>query len=546
MSVEDSALRHALINALEFDGKCSFQAVLSKVLGENQEYRKDIKNTSIIVKKIVDKVNSMSLSQQKSEFERMGIKVEKKIEEKKDLPDLEGAEKGKVVTAFPPEPSKYPHLGHAKAALINYLYAKKYEGKFYLRFEDTNPDLAKKEFYDAIIDGLTWLGIEWDGVDYISDHLEKYYEFAEILIKKGNAYVCLCEQEKIKKNRAEGIECEHRNNDTKENIELWKKMHKFKQGQATLRLKIDMNHTNTTMRDPSIIRIIDKEHVRTGKKYRLWPTYDFGTSVMDGIQGVTHRVRSKEFEMRTELQHYIQDLLGFKKTHITEIARFNLEGVPSSGRIIREMIANKQLLGWDDPRLTTLMALKRRGFIPNALKKFLILTGVSKTGATLKWDILESFNRKHLDKIANRYFAVVDPVEIEIKNNIKQISEPLHPDFPERGKRIINVLEKIYISKPDYDKFFGKTVRLIGLCNIKLNKKPEYVGNKIEQNMPKIQWVSDDNVKIKVVMNDGITKDLLAEKDILKLRQDDHVQFIRFGFARLDDKEKMLFYYTHS
>ncbi|MEM0473386.1 MAG: glutamate--tRNA ligase family protein, partial [Candidatus Aenigmatarchaeota archaeon] len=217
-----------------------------------------------------------------------------------------------------------------------------------------------------------------------------------------------------------------------------------------------------------------------------------------------------------------------------------------SGRIIREMIANKQLLGWDDPRLTTLMALKRRGFIPTAIKEFLISTGVSKAESTLTWDILESFNRKHLDKIANRYFAVVDPVEIEINNDIKQISEPLHPDFPERGKRIINVSEKIYISKSDYDKFFGKTVRLIGLCNIKLSKKPEYAGNKIEQNIPKIQWVSEDNAKIKVVMNDGITKDLLAEKDILKVKQDEYVQFVRFGFARLDDKEKMLFYYTHS
>ncbi|MBU5689673.1 MAG: glutamate--tRNA ligase [Candidatus Aenigmatarchaeota archaeon] len=544
MGIKEIAFKHALINAIEFNGKCSFQAVLSKVLGENQEFKKDMKTTVSLVKEIVEKVNKMSLSEQKKEFEKLGIKIEKK-DEKKDLPELPEAQNGKVITAFPPEPSKYPHLGHAKAALINYMYAKKYNGKFFLRFEDTNPTLAKKEYYQAIINGLKWLGIEWDKIDYISDHIEEYYKYTEKLIKDGKAYVCLCQQDQIKKNRANGIECEHRSASTKENLNLWKDMFNFNQGEATVRLKIDMNHVNTTMRDPSIIRIIDKEHVRTGKKYKLWPTYDFGTAVMDGLQQVTHRVRSKEFEMRTELQHYIQDLLGFKRTFITEIARFNLEGVPSSGRIIREMIAKNELLGWDDPRLTTLMALKRRGFLPEAIKEFLISTGISKAESTLTWDVLESFNRKHLDKIANRYFAVFDPVKIQL-NVEKTVEEPLHPEFPERGKRILKVSKEVYISRSDYEKFFGKTVRLIGLFNVKLSDRPEYAGNTIEQNMPKIHWVPGENVKISIVMNDGSTREMIAENGIESVKENEFVQFMRVGFARLDDKKRMLFYFTHN
>jgi len=543
MSIEELAKKHALINALEFGGKANAQAVIGKIIKEDESLRNEIKDVAKVVAKIVNQVNSMSIEEQKKEFERLGIKIERK-EEKKELPELPFAEHGKVVTAFPPEPSKYPHLGHAKAALINYVYAKKYSGKFILRFEDTNPELAKKEYYDAIIDGLRWLGIEFDKIDYISDHVEKYYDLAEMLIKDGKAYVCLCKQEEIKTNRANGKECIHRNQSIDENLALWKKMfEKFKEKEATVRLKIDMNHKNTTMRDPSIIRIIDKEHPRTGRKYRLWPTYDFGTSVMDGIEGVTHRFRSKEFEMRDELQKYIQEILGFKKTYIQEIARFNLEGVPSSGRIIRQMIAEKQLHGWDDPRLTTLMALKRRGFLPEAIKEFLLSTGISKSESTLTWEMLESFNRKHIDQKANRYFAVIDPVRIEVDGLAGEVEEPLHPDYPERGRRKIKVGRSIYISKADYEKYFGSIVRLIGLGNIKLERNASYQGNEILQDMPKIQWVSEPFVKIKIMMNDGKIIEALAEESIRSCGE--YVQLVRIGFARLDSREKMMFYFTH-
>jgi glutamyl-tRNA synthetase len=543
-------LKYAVLNAVQHGGKANVQAVLGKILSEKPELKNKIKDVIPDIQKIVNDVNSWIKEKQENEMKKLGVTVEKKVEEKKELADLPNAKIGKVVTAFPPEPSKYPHIGHAKAALVNYLYAKKYKGKFILRFEDTNPELAKKEYYNAIIDGLKWLGIEWDKLDYTSNHIEEFYKTTEKLIKENKAYVCVCEQSEIKKNRRLMVECKCRSNSVQKNLELWKKMlTDFKEGEASVRIKILMSHKNAAMRDPSIMRIIDHPHVRTGNKYRVWPMYDFATALMDGWEGVTHRIRSKEFEMRRELQQFIQKTVGLKITYITEMARFNLEGVPSSGRQIREMIQKKELMGWDDPRLTTLIALRRRGFDPEGIKEFLISTGVTKTESMLTWDVLESFNRSIIDPKCNRYFAVFNPMEIKVvdASETKKVKVHLHPDFPKRGFREIPVnLNKIFISKDDFDKFKGKEVRLIGMFNVKLDKQAKFTSKEVVMKMPKIQWVSEENVPIRVVMSDGRVKEGIAEPGIKKLKVDDRIQLIRIGFTRVDQtKPELVLYFTH-
>jgi glutamyl-tRNA synthetase len=543
-------LKYTLLNAVQHDGKANVQVVLGKILSEKPELKNKIKDLISDIQKTVKDVNSWNKEKQENEMKKLGFTVEKKVKEKKELPDLPDAKIGKVITAFPPEPSKFIHLGHAKAALVNYLYAKKYKGKFIVRFEDTNPLSVKKEYYDAFIDGLKWLEINWDKLDYTSNHIQKFYDVTERLIKENKAYVCVCQQDEIKKNRKLMVKCKCRKNSVQKNLELWKKMlTNFKEGEASVRIKISMNHKNAAMRDPSIMRVIDYPHVRIGSKYRVWPMYDFATSLMDGWEGVTHRVRSKEFEMRRELQQFIQKTVGLKITYITEMARFNLEGVPSSGRQIREMIQNKELTGWDDPRLTTLIALKRRGFDPEGIKEFLISTGVTKTESMLTWDVLESFNRSIIDPKCNRYFAVFDSVEIKITDapDIKKMSVHLHPDFPKRGFREIPVnLNKIYISKDDFDKLKGKEVRLIGLFNVKLDKQARFASKEVEMKMPKIQWVSEENVPIKIVMNNGSLKQCIAEPEIKKLKADDRIQLVRIGFTRIDHvKPEIILYFTH-
>ena len=546
--MKNIVLKHALINAVEHDGKAEIQAVLKKLIAEDPSVRNRIKETMPEILKIVKEVNDMSLDAQQKKLQEFGkLPEKKKVKESYELPDLPGAKPGKVITAFPPEPSKYPHLGHAKAALVNYLFAKKYKGKFILRFEDSNPGLERKEYYKIITDGVKWLGIKWDKLDYLSDHLPDYYQAAEELISKNLAYVCTCKQEDIKRKREAQEVCIHRMQSVDENTKMWKNMGKMKEGEAIVRLRIDMKHPNTTMRDPAIMRIIDAPHPRTDKKYKIWPVYDFGTSLLDIWEGVTHRVRSKEFELRKELQQFIQKSLGAKSPYIIEIGRFNIEGVPSSGRIIREMIATKQLTGWDDPRLTTLVALKRRGFVPKAIIEFLISTGVTKTEAVFSWDPLEAENRKVIDPIANRYFAVLNPEEIMIKNlpKIKSVDVPLHPENKEKTRKI-SVSGKIFVERDDFEKYQNTEIALINFGTVILKKDAKYVSNEIKFESQKIQWVPEKNTKIKVVMPDGSVKEGIAENNVKKLKVDQMIQLVRIGFCRVDKVDKdIILYYSH-
>jgi glutamyl-tRNA synthetase len=546
--MKDSILKHALVNAVEHGGKAEVQAVLKKMIAEDPNIRNKIKDVIKEISKVINEVNKMSPAEQQKKIEELGIRIEKKkIEEKYDIFELPGAKDGKVITAFPPEPSKYPHLGHAKAALINFLYAKKYKGKFILRFEDSNPELAKKEFYKIILDGMKWLGIKWDKLDYLSNHLPDYYKTTEELIAKNLAYVCTCKQEDIKRKREAQEVCIHRMQSIDENIRLWKKMKEMKEGEAIVRLKIDMKHPNTTMRDPAIMRMIDSSHPRTGKKFNVWPIYDFGTSLLDIWEGITHRVRSKEFELRKELQQFIQNALGAKSPNIIEIGRFNIEGVPSSGRIIREMIATKQLTGWDDPRLTTLVALKRRGFVPKAITEFLISTGVTKTEAVYTWEPLEAENRKMIDPIANRYFAVLNPEEIMIKNlpEIKSVDVPVHPKNKKKVRKI-QVSKKLFVEKDDFEKYQNNEVGLINLGTVVLKKDAEFVSDEIKFESQKIQWVPEKNVKIKIVMPDVTIKEGIAETNVKKLKVNQLIQLVRIGFCRVDKVDKdIVLYYSH-
>jgi glutamyl-tRNA synthetase len=546
--MKDLILKHALVNAVEHNGKADVQAVLKKLISENANVKNQIKKLIPEISKVVNEVNKTSVEEQQKQLQEFGkLPEKKKVKETYELLDLPGAKMGKVITAFPPEPSKYPHLGHAKAALINFLYAKKYKGKFILRFEDSNPELAKKEYYKIILDGMKWLGIKWNKLDYLSNHLPEYYKITEELLSKNLAYVCTCKQEDIKRKREAEEVCMHRMQQVDENIRLWKNMKNMKEGEAIVRLKIDMKHPNTTMRDPAIMRIIDAPHPRTKTEFRLWPVYDYGTALLDIWEGVTHRVRSKEFEIRKELQQYIQKILGAKSPYIIEIGRFNIEGVPSSGRIIREMIATKQLTGWDDPRLTTLVALKRRGFVPKAIIEFLVSTGVTKTEAILTWDPLEAANRKIIDSKANRYFAILQLEEISIKNlpKIKSVDVPLHPENKKKTRKI-SVSEKIFVEKDDFEKYQNNEVGLINLGTVILKKDAKYISSEIKFESQKIQWVPQKNTKIKIVMPDGSVNEGIAENNVKKLKVNQLIQLVRIGFCRVDKIDKdIVLYYSH-
>ena len=555
--MKDLILKYALQNAVKFKGKANIGAVIGKVLAENPELREKTKELAKEVKKIVEQVNSLKAEEQQKELEKFAHEIKETKKEEKDIFSVfEISENQKIVTAFPPEPSKYPHIGHAKSIFLNYELAKRNNGKFILRFEDTNPKLAEKEFYKIHIENYQWLGIKPDEISYASDYMEKFYELAKEMVKKGFAYLCTCEQEKIKKERFEGKECECRYLLESEHLKRFEELFKAAEGKMILRLKGYMQHENTTMRDPTLLRIIKHKHPRAGNKYNVWPTYDFENAAMDGIQGVTHRLRTKEFELRNELQNHIQAALGFNQTEIYEFARFNLEGVESSGRIIRELIQKKKLIGWDDPSLTTLVALKRRGFLPEAIKNFVLSTGITKTEATLTWDDLIANNRRILDSQANRYFFIKEAKEIKIENAPERnVKLKLHPDFEERGFREFKVKDEFYIEKEDLKNIKeNKINRLMDCLNFR-KKANKFVFDSLEHEKYKknpgiiMHWLPKQKglENIEILMPDKKVLKGIAEPLIAKLKESEIIQLARFGFCRLDKKEKgkLRFWYTH-
>lgn len=555
--MENKIRKYALQNALKYDGKANAKALIGRIMAEFADARKDPKATLKIISKIVADVNKLSLEKQKAELEKTAPELleKKKIQEKDIFAFLNLDASKPIRTGFPPGPEKYPHIGHAKALLLNYLLAKKYNGKFILRFEDTNPNLVKKEFYKIMLENFKWLGVKPDELYHASDYMDLFYQYAEQLINEKKAYVCDCKSGIVKKTREQGKPCPCRDKPVEQNIEEWKNLPKLDENSSVLRLKIDMTHKNTTMRDPVIFRVISTEHPRQKKKYSVWPNYDFQNAIMDSENNITIRLRSKEFELRSELQRWIQTELRIKVTNTYEIARFNLKGVVSSGRVIREKVAKKELIGWDDPELTTIVALRRRGFLPEAIKNFVVSTGISKSESTLEWDDLIMHNKRLLDNTAKRFSAIFDSQKIKAKGTpTKKIELNLNPN-EKKGGRKFEINENFILSKADIAKIkTGELFRLMDCINLKKTKTGfEFVSESYEDFKGKgdkiINWLPEDNnINIEVLMPNKEIKKAIAEKTISSLKIGDIIQFERFGFCRLDEKkkDKFIFWFTHS
>lgn len=549
----------ALKNALEHDGKARADTVVAKVMGLKPELRKDARTLIDEIKVIVEDVNKLSVGEQKSELERTApeLLVQEKKEERFGLPPLPNAQMGSVVTRFPPEPNGYPHIGHAKAVIIDEEYAKMYNGKLILRFDDTNPLKEKLEYYDAIRDGLEWLGVKPHIVKNTSDDMELLYKYARKMIEVDAAYVCTCAPDAIKENRKNGIACACRSIDSNKNIERWEKMFKeYKPNQAIVRYKGDMQSENTVMRDPTLFRIIEGEHPLKAKKYRVWPTYDFAASIEDSIDGVTHAMRTKEYELRNELYYAIIDRLQIRKPLMIEFSRLEFEGMPVSKRKIKPLIDRGLVKGWDDPRMPTLIALRRRGILPEAIREFVLTLGFTKADTKPPFDVLESINRRMIDPLSIRLFFVDHPVLLQVSNTPKSLVKiKNHPD-KDMGVREVKVNGSFYISGNDAVKLKqGSEVRLIDLYNVRIDAiEPSrttgsFNGEELKEGVSKIQWVSkSDAVQMSVIVpralyiNDEYNEKSLetingyAESYVSKLRTGDSVQFVRFGFCRIDSE----------
>lgn len=556
----------ALQNAVEHGGKTQDKIVLAKIMATEPEMRSKAKEIMPAISEIVGSINQLSseeqLKQIQSEFPDALAEKPKK-EEREGLPPLEGAEHGKVVTRFPPEPNGYPHIGHAKAAIIDEEYAKMYGGKLVLRFDDTNPEAERLEYYAAIKVGLDWLGVKFDRIKNTSDDIEILYKKGVELLNGNFAYVCTCRQDAISANRREMKPCKCRSGELEQNMERWDKMFsKYKQGEAIVRFRGNMESENTVMRDPVMLRIIDTKHPLLSDKYRVWPSYDFAVAIEDSLDGITHAFRTKEYELRNELYYSILDALKMRKPQILEFSRLGFEGMPVSKRILRPLIEEGKVSGYDDPRLPTLEALKRRGIRPEAIRKFVLSLGFTKADTMAPFDTLESFNRKIVDADSIRLHMVRNPAAIKVLDlPAKTITMPNHPT-KDMGTRTIELDEDLYIEQEDLQNAKeGDQLRLIGLGNIKITKlqpqaQGQYSGEELVANIPKIHWIVQKTAqKIKIMVpsqlffGDDFNEKSLEELNVFsephysELKEGSEIQFVRFGYCRKDSMLQAI--YTH-
>lgn len=550
-------------NAL-IHGKAKTGSVLGAIIAAYPELKGQAKEIADLVSSkivLVNKMDPKSIEQFCRENYPEVFEKEERIKKKKTtLPSLEGAIDGKVCTRLPPEPSGYLHIGHGYAGFINYYYAKHYNGKLILRFEDTNPRKVELKYYDSIRNDYHYMGIEWDEEINESDRIPLYYKYANNLIDGGNAYVCSCPTDVVRDYRHKKKECEHRNHSTSENFELWERMlEDSPEGELSLRLKINMSHLNAALRDPSIMRVIEASHCLQGDKYRVWPLYDYAVSIEDSLLGITHVLRSEEFAQKVPLQNYIREILGLRSPRFVHFSRLRITDVPVQKRQIRDLINKGIIDNWNDFRLSTLSGLRRRGIVPETIRQLAFEMQLSTGQPEVDMSVILAINRKIVDDIAKRLFAVLDPIELQVSNLPgEDVRIAYHPKNEELGSRRIPYDNVFYVSCGDLDVLVpGEIIRLKDLFNIKIKEVKTLKGKKFlvessyvddpSLNFTKIQWVPFNycmeliaNVPGTLYIDGEINPDSLKsekgyiERSALEFQEDDIIQLERIGFGRID------------
>lgn len=507
----------------------------------------------------------------------------------------------KVVTRFPPEPNGYLHIGHAKSILLNYGLATEYNGQFNMRFDDTNPTKEKEEFVDSIKQDVEWLGAKWNGeVLFASGYFQQMYEAAVKLIKKGKAYVCDLTAEQIREYRGTltepGKESPYRNRSVEENLELFENMKNgvYKDGEKVLRAKIDMASPNINMRDPILYRVAHITHHRTGDTWCIYPMYDFAHPIEDAIEGVSHSICTLEFEDHRPLYDWVVRELEYENPpKQIEFAKLYLNNVVTGKRYIKKLVEDNIVDGWDDPRLVSIAALRRRGFTPESIKMFVDLVGVTKSQGAVEYPMLEYCIREDLKLKAKRMMAVLNPVKLVIDNypegQVEYMEVPNNQENPELGTRKVPFTKELYIERDDFmeeppKKYFrlfpGNEVRLMNayfvtctgcekdadgnITEIHCTYDPEtrggnFTGRKVKGT---IHWVSaTEGVQAEVRLYENIVDEekgvyneedgsinvnpnsltvisgCFVEPDLMKAAPEDKFQFVRNGYFTADLKD---------
>lgn len=576
--MESSELRElirrlVLVNAVRHGGKAQVGPVLGKLLAERPDLRPSVKEIAPLIVELLKEVNAIPLEEQRRILETgwPELLVEEVRTEVKGLPPLPNASKYEVIhTRFCPNPDGALHIGGARAAILCDEYATMYKGRMTLRFDDTDPRTKSPipEAYDWIRDDLRWLGVKWHSELYQSDRLGIYYAYARKLIEMGSAYVCTCNTETFRKLVIQGKPCPCRDLPPSTHLSRWEMMlgGGCREGEAVVRIKTDLNHPNPAVREWPALRIVDAErypHPRTGSRYRVWPLFAFCCAIDDHDVGISHVLRGKEHLTNSVRQTFLCSYFGWQLPEALHYGRLKLYGTVLSKSKIRDGIRTGVYSGWDDPRLGTLMALRRRGISPQAIRRMMVELGPKPVDATLNWENLYSTNRKILDPTANRYFFVERPLQLTVGGIPRPyVSEqPLHPDDPSRGSRVHNVTPtdgsfKFLVAGGDRRILeSGRLVRLMGLFNIKVEKSVEEGGifqsesyaDAREASAHLIHWIpAGTGVRVRVTMPDNSEAAGMGEDSCRSLDPGIVVQFERFGFVRVDAIDgELVAYYAH-
>jgi glutamyl-tRNA synthetase len=549
---------YALQNAVKHDSTPKSGTVIGTLLGKHPEFKGRAREIGPIAQKVIAEVEAMSPAERRNRLELLAPEVAEELtetrERTRELPHLERSENG-VVMRFAPNPSGPLHLGHARAAILNDYYVRRYGGRYVLRIEDTDPRRVDPEAYRMVQEDIAWLGLQITDIVYQSDRLDIYYDCCADLISIGGAYVCTCDAERFRELKLAKKACPCRGRTVEENLELWQKMldGEFYEGEVTVRVKTDLEHPDPAMRDYSAMRIVNSPiHPRVDAT--VYPLMNFSVAVDDHLLGITHVIRGKDHIANTRRQRFIFDYFGWIPPVYRHYGRMSISGVVLSTSGMREGIRNGEYSGWNDVHLGTLRAIARRGIQPEAVRNAMVDIGIGETDISFSWENLYAQNKAIVDPKSNRYFFVPGPVEVAVKGAPHHIAHaPLHPNDPARGVRTLVAKDTVILPK---EELAGRSMlRFKDLYNVRVewnNEGPmlEYAGDSLEdarrEKAPIIQWLPAD-ARIPCVLHreEG---DVEGFCEPTVVNEAGHVvQFERIGFARIDtaSRERVDAFFAH-
>ena len=549
----------ALQNAVRHKSLPKAGTVIGMVMGKHPEFRDRAKEASALMPGVIGEVTALSPEERETRLAELSPELAEDLARPRvhirELPELENAGSG-VVMRFAPNPSGPLHLGHARAAVLNDAYVRRYGGKYILRIEDTDPKRVDPGAYRMVPEDLAWLGVTIHEVVYQSDRFDLYHRYGKDLIGRGGAYVCFCENVQFKEMKLARTACPCRGKTIEENLDLFERMlaGEFEEGEVTVRVRTDLEHPDPAMRDFPIFRVL-KEPLHPRVEATVYPLMNFSVTVDDHLLGVTHVIRGKDHIANTRRQRYIYDYFGWPVPVYRHYGRMGIEGVILSTSQMREGIRSGIYQGWDDIRLGTLRALARRGIEPAAVREAMIDIGIGDTDISFSWDNLYAHNRVLVDPRADRYFFVPDPVRLKVEGApVETAFALLHPNDPSRGRRELLFLGEVLLPRKELSGSTG-LLRLKDLFNVRVRPEGDsyslaYAGGDLAEaraaRAPIVQWLpAESSIPGILLTQEGPVAG--AFETGAGCVPGTVVQFERVGFARIDrvEPQELIAYFCH-